>query len=174
MKSPPKGAMEEIDRMFKKRARFLIDESLPSDTKDALDVWGFRSITVHELKLQGRSDEDIFAYAWKDRMYILTADTDFLDNRRFPPNRNPGVIVVPPLNIGTEPFIEALYVAVSMHGDYKEIFRKTKVHVHENGEFEVWQRHYDTEKITKTRYKLDSRGIFEWKDQRSSELLAPS
>jgi hypothetical protein len=35
----------------------------------------------------------VFAAAWKQRRVILTHDRDFLDNRKFPPHRNPGVVV---------------------------------------------------------------------------------
>jgi hypothetical protein len=51
---------------------------------------------VAELGLLGKSDEDVFAAAWNEQRVIVTHDVDFLDNRRFPPNRNPGIIRIGP------------------------------------------------------------------------------
>jgi predicted nuclease of predicted toxin-antitoxin system len=45
--------------------------------------------------LGGRSDEEIFAYAWREKRIIWTHDRDFLDDKRFPVHRNPGVLVLP-------------------------------------------------------------------------------
>jgi len=44
--------------------------------------------------LLGDSDEDVFACAWRERRVLLTHDRDFLDDKRFPEHRNPGVIAV--------------------------------------------------------------------------------
>ncbi len=46
--------------------------------------------------LEGRSDEDVLAAAWKDKRVLVTHDADFLDDLRFPPHRNPGIIVIRP------------------------------------------------------------------------------
>jgi predicted nuclease of predicted toxin-antitoxin system len=73
--------------------RFLVDESLGSDAARLLRDRDWNAKCVEELGLRGKADEAVFAAAWKQRRVILTHDRDFLDNRRFPPNRNPGVVV---------------------------------------------------------------------------------
>ena len=45
-----------------------------------------------DLGLCGKSDEEVFAAAWSEKRVIVTHDSDFLNDRRFPPHRNPGVI----------------------------------------------------------------------------------
>lgn len=49
---------------------------------------------VYEEGLEGRPDEDVMAFAWDTQRVLLTHDRDFLDDRKFPANRNPGVIVL--------------------------------------------------------------------------------
>ena len=49
---------------------------------------------MEDVGLRGHSEEDVFAAAWKGGRIVVTHDADFLDNRRFPPHRNPGVILI--------------------------------------------------------------------------------
>ena len=50
---------------------------------------------LYEEGLEGRPDEDVpMAFAWDTQCVLLTHDRDFLDDRKFPANRNPGVIVL--------------------------------------------------------------------------------
>ncbi len=80
---------------FKKKARFLVDESLGEAVARVLREDGWNVEFAQEIGLGGRSDEDLFGHAWKEGRVLLTHDHDFLDDRRFPPHRNPGVIVLP-------------------------------------------------------------------------------
>jgi len=36
----------------------------------------------------------VFAFAWRERRVLLTLDRDYLDDRRFPENRNSGVVIL--------------------------------------------------------------------------------
>jgi hypothetical protein len=52
----------------------------------------------------------VFVAAWKDKRVVITHDADFLDNKRFPPNRNPGVVLIRPGSEGhdDERFVRCL------------------------------------------------------------------
>lgn len=46
---------------------------------------------VGEVGLEGKSDEDVFAFGWRDDRITLTHGKDLLNDRRFPFHRDPGV-----------------------------------------------------------------------------------
>ena len=85
-----------LDSRYRGKARFLVDESTGVEVAMVLRGYGYNAKFVEELGLRGRSDEDVFAVAWKDKRIIITRDSDFLDDARFPPHRNPGIISVRP------------------------------------------------------------------------------
>ena len=73
-------AQREIDayvRQFKKKARFLVDESLGSEAAKVIRELGWNVKYVDEVALVGHSDEDVFAFAWSDDRILLTHDRDF-------------------------------------------------------------------------------------------------
>ena len=75
------------------RVRFLVDESLGVQAVHALEANGWNAKFVNDLGLMGKDDTMVFSAAWKQKRVILTHDRDFLDNRKVPPHRNPGVVV---------------------------------------------------------------------------------
>ena len=81
-----------------KRSKFLTDESLGPGIIQFFRWYRMNAITVWDVGLDGRSDETIFACAWKQRRILLTHDDDFWDDRRFPEHRNPGVVILPGAN----------------------------------------------------------------------------
>ena len=85
----------EIGPEFKKKSRFLIDESLGIDVAKYLRGKGYNAEFVGDVGLAGHSDEDVFAFAWRERRMLWTHDRDFLDDAKFPEHRNPGVVVLP-------------------------------------------------------------------------------
>src|SRR5262249_3236699 len=94
----PTASREEqhgLKHLFTKRARFLVDESLGVGVYEVLVRLGWNAKWAGEVGLLGRSDEEVLAYAWREDRIVLTHDTDFLDQRRFPSHRHPGVIVLP-------------------------------------------------------------------------------
>jgi predicted nuclease of predicted toxin-antitoxin system len=84
---------ERISSATKRRVRFLVDESLGVEAARVLREHGWNAKFVSDLQLIGKDDRTVFAMAWRERRVILTHDRDFLDNRKFPPHRNPGVVV---------------------------------------------------------------------------------
>lgn len=84
-----------FERALKRKAQFLVDESLGLEAAQIIRELGWNAKYVGEVGLSGRDDNNIYSFAWKDDRIILTHDRDFLDDRQFPFYRNLGVIVLP-------------------------------------------------------------------------------
>src|ERR1700741_3343248 len=125
---PSADEQREFDKEYRGKARFLVDESMGAAVAKYLSENGYNTRYVGEEALEGHSDEDVFAFAWKSERIIITHDLDFLDDRRFPPHRNPGVIVVRPGSSGRDDYglCVCLYKATSIAGDHAEFFRGRK------------------------------------------------
>ena len=78
-----------------KKTSFLVDESVDLAVAVAFRLAGFKAVHVSEIGLDGHSDEDVFARAWREDRVILTHDADSLNDRAFPPQRNPGAVLLP-------------------------------------------------------------------------------
>jgi predicted nuclease of predicted toxin-antitoxin system len=88
-------ADEQTNWLLAKRTKFFVDESLGPEATSFLREKKLNVKDVFEEGLIGRPDEDVMAFAWRNKRVLLTHDRDFLDNQRFPEHRNPGVIVLP-------------------------------------------------------------------------------
>ena len=97
---------------------------------------------------------------------MLTHDTDFLDDARFPPNRNPGVIVFPGASGSPAPLereMARLHVSLA---PYREIHRYTKTHVGSDGEWTVKRWEKDTSDHTYARLRFGRRARIDvWHDE---------
>ena len=87
--------VSDFQREFESKARFLIDESVGMEVARWIRDRGWNVCYVDDVGLLGRSDEEVLAFAWKEQRILLTHDFDFLDDSRFPFNRNPGLVVLP-------------------------------------------------------------------------------
>jgi predicted nuclease of predicted toxin-antitoxin system len=94
-KKLPLTVEADSDWRAAKQTKFLADESISRDVTAFLREKKLNVKDIFDEGLAGRSDEDVFAFAWRDRRVLLTHDRDFLDNQRFPEHRNPGVVVLP-------------------------------------------------------------------------------
>jgi predicted nuclease of predicted toxin-antitoxin system len=110
-------------KAFPKVSRFLVDENLGQKLAPSLRHLGYNATDTYTLKLNGRSDEAVFAAAWRERRMLLTKDRDFLDDRRFPRHRNAGVVVLPALNEGA--LINALVYALALVRQGRELWEVT-------------------------------------------------
>jgi predicted nuclease of predicted toxin-antitoxin system len=121
--------MREFKAEHRGKARFLVDESIGSNVAKFLQDNGFNTKYVADIGLLGHSDEDVFAAAWKDNRIIVTHDPDFLDDRKFPPHRNPGVILVRPGADGRDDrgLLACLAKATLIAGENAEWFRRRKL-----------------------------------------------
>jgi predicted nuclease of predicted toxin-antitoxin system len=124
-----------FERDFKGKARFLVDESLGVEASHVIRASGWNVLYVDEAGLGGKSDEDVYAFAWREDRIILTHDKDFLNDRRFPFHRNPGVIVVPGATGETPGLVDAIFRVLRIIGPYREANRKMKLQIAEDG---IW------------------------------------
>lgn len=92
---PLRNPTEAVGDDLKKKTRILVDESLGRAVADYLQEKGYNAVFANDVGLSGRSDEDIFGYAWREKRMLWTHDRDFLDDARFPEHRNPGVVILP-------------------------------------------------------------------------------
>jgi len=126
---PSHQEIQQLTSMFRSKARFLVDESVGIAVAKSLRASGYNVKYVEELGLRGRSDEDVFATAWKDRRIVITHDSDFLDNRRFPHHRNPGVVIIRPGSQGEDDhgLMSCLSKLTLLVGDQGDWLRGRKV-----------------------------------------------
>jgi len=151
---PSKDEQAAVLERFGKKARFLVDESLDPGIAEALRELGWNARTAEELGLKGRCDADIFAAAWREKRILLTRDRDFMDDRRFPEHRNPGVIRLPDGHIDGEAVVEALRVVVGIIGPLSLAYRKTKIDLATRGIISVRVRNRSTGVIETQRFRL--------------------
>ena len=137
IEQPSKRETTKFKRAFARRARFLIDEDLPEALAGALNRRGWNVRTVEDLGLKGRSDEEILAAALREDRMLLTQDRDFLDERRFPRHRNPGLVVLPGGSGNIESLVEALGVLLPIVGTYREVFRGDYIQISTEGVLSV-------------------------------------
>jgi hypothetical protein len=150
----PEAEVEAFAKEFRRKARFLVDESLGAGVADALRGEGWNARHVGELGLEGRSDEDVFARAWAEDRILLTHDTDFLDDRRFPPHRNPGVVVLPGTQGADTPLLTALAGVVTFVAPFREGYRRTKVTVTADAVWTFIRRDPDTGAMEQRRLRI--------------------
>ena len=96
LQQPNAADLRDLKREFEGKARVLVDESMGERVAGILRERGVNAKYAAEFGLIGRSDEDVFAAAWADKRAIFTHDSDFMDDRRFPHHRNPGVVLIRP------------------------------------------------------------------------------
>jgi predicted nuclease of predicted toxin-antitoxin system len=150
-------------QQFTKKARFLVDESLGSAVAGLLQRSGWNAKYLGDVGLAGRDDQDVLAFAHRDDRVLLTHDRDFLDDRRFPEHRNPGIVVLPGGSGNAIALIEALRWTLSIVGEFREVWRRSKVSVGLDGSFTVKSRNRKTGAMTSRRYCLaPDGGVSEW------------
>jgi predicted nuclease of predicted toxin-antitoxin system len=152
-------------RRCAKRAKFLLDENIPVGLADGIRRLGWNVKTPTELRAKGRSDEDLIALALRKDRILITCDRDFLNERRFPPHRNPGVIVLHGGGGDTRGLIDGLLAVLPLVGNHRELFRRSTVEVDTRGVFTVTDRDFDTSARTAKRYRYNRQGsLEEWRD----------
>jgi predicted nuclease of predicted toxin-antitoxin system len=152
-----------VNFVFRRKAKFLIDENLEPNATGLLRPLGWNVVGASEIGLRSRDDRELFAYAWKKDRMLLTKDRDYLDDRRFPEHRNPGLIVLPDASFESRSFIRAMRAVVHIIGPYREAYRKSKIDIASDGQISITSRDVDTGRMEKTRYLLHPDGrTFQW------------
>ncbi len=73
--------------------KFLVDMPLSPKTVDFLKNMGYEAVRVSELGMAKSKDKDIFDYAKKNEMIVLSADLDFGTILAFTHSSKPSVII---------------------------------------------------------------------------------
>jgi predicted nuclease of predicted toxin-antitoxin system len=163
--SPLDVSADEIraTQRLRKKARFLVDHNVHAETVPFLREDGWNAVTVDEVGLASHSDEDVLAYAQRDDRILITHDRDFLDDRRFPPHRNPGLVVVP-VGAGEQvTLVRALMVLKTLIAPYRELYRQAKIVINADASVSITSRRHDTGAMHTTRYRSGANGSWqEW------------
>jgi len=161
---PSDEEIKAFTRVFGARARFIVDENLGIGVAQLLREAGWNARFVDEVGLRGHSDEDVFAYAYREDLILLTHDTGFLDDRRFPPHRNPGVVVLPGAAGDERALVTALGQALSLAGHLREAYRQVKLSISPDGTITIRRRNLETGAMSNTRYRFNRGVLEEWED----------
>lgn len=144
----------EATQRWRKRGRFLVDESVDGEAVTFLRDRGWNVKGVHEVDLAGHSDEDVYAFALRDDRIVLTHDDDFLDDRRFPPHRNFCVVILPGGSGTTEPLVRAILNMLAIVGRYRDAYVGSKIVFGVDGEIAIRSRDSSTGAVRTNRYRL--------------------
>jgi uncharacterized protein DUF5615 len=129
---------------FPNASCFLVDENLGPSIAPALEKLG-HARNVRATRVDGHYGED-------GRQIMLTQNRDFLDDRRFPPHRHTGVIVL--VGEVDEPLIKSLLSTLSLVEQGRELWEGAKVVVNDNGRIRVTSLDHKTSARHTSHYKL--------------------
>jgi len=161
--SPSKKEMAEFLREHKRSARFIVDESLGIEVARQIKELGWNVKYVDEVGLRGHSDEDVYAYSYKENRVILTHDDDFLDNRLFPISICSGVVIIPGGSGDENALAKAVAGILTMFGNLGDFFNRKKISISSNGLWTVYIFDRSSGKINKSVYKFPKHGnAMEW------------
>ncbi len=159
----------DLEGRYGGKARFLVDESAGPALADEIRRRGWNATYIGELGLKGHPDETIFSCAWQEDRVLLTHDQDFLDDRRFPPHRNPGLVILPGASGMTQGLANALDTILAFVGRHRKFYLGAKITITEDG---TWTekgfrkeqgRHYEL------RFKVGPHGnVLTWENNQES------
>lgn len=142
----------EVESRNKRRARFLVDESVGPAAAWLAKRWGWNAKYAGDLGLTGRPDEDVYAAAARDDRVILSHDRDFLNDRRFPLYRRVVVVVLPGGSGDTGPFVRGLWNALQIVGPFPNTYIGAKLDFASDGTITIRRR--GTVGVVSSRYRL--------------------
>lgn len=155
--------LADFVRREKRKAKLLVDESLGIGTTTFLRDLGWNAKDASEVGLCGHPDENLLSYAYKYDRILLTHDEDFLDDRKFPPHRNPGIIVLPGASGDFKDLIRAIHETLPAICGFREVFRGSKTHVLANGISVTSMRNFQTGAVERRRFRSQRNGdLEEW------------
>src|SRR5437773_9475836 len=149
-------------REGRRKARFLLDENIDPAVTTLIRDSGFNVLHVEEAGLRGQPDENVFALAAKEDRLLITHDSDFMDNRRFSPQQNPGLIVIPAAGGNRVKILAALKAVMLMVSDHRDLWHRTKISIAEDGTWNVFTYETDVGRVVHTRYRFAQGVPFEY------------
>jgi predicted nuclease of predicted toxin-antitoxin system len=165
LREPSDAEIREIVRENRGKAKFLVDENLGAEVTRVLREDGWNVTDVFELNIAGQPDENVFAVARKRDRILLTHDEDFLDDQRFPPKLNPGLVVLPGAEGNARALLSAIYRVLSIVGHLRELWRSTKIVITTDGMWTVMTFDQSTGRIIKSRYRFPRNRMEVWEDE---------
>ena len=166
LEQPTTAEIRDLKREFAGKPRFLVDESMGEGVARLLRDRGCNVKYAADCGLIGHSDEDVFAKAWAEKRVILTHDSDFMDDRRFPAHRNPGVVQIHPGADGNDNarLIECLVKILLIASDSGRWFLGKKLEFSSNDQFSICSN--TNGRFTRSRYLWRAGGrAMEWVDE---------
>jgi predicted nuclease of predicted toxin-antitoxin system len=74
--------------------KIKLDENPPLRLATLLTRMGHDTHTVHDERLLGHTDSEVWEAAQKEARFLITQDLDFSDLRRFVPGSHHGILLV--------------------------------------------------------------------------------
>jgi predicted nuclease of predicted toxin-antitoxin system len=127
--------LANFNAKFESKARFLVDQSLGIEAVGLIRNRDWNVRYVDDVGLLGRSKEEVLAFAWREQRILLTHDFDFLDDSRFPFQRNPGLVVLPRTTGSAFGLANAINAVLALIGPYFKAYCGYKIRITEDG---VW------------------------------------
>jgi len=73
--------------------KFVIDEDMPRSAAKILKGRGYGVLDVRDYGLRGKSDEEVFEFAQKEKAILLTGDLGFGNILNFPVGSHAGIVI---------------------------------------------------------------------------------
>ncbi|PYU04862.1 MAG: hypothetical protein DMG33_12785 [Acidobacteria bacterium] len=74
--------------------KIKLDENLPHRLRTLPKNFGHEVRTLHEERLIGHADMDVWEAAQKESRFLITQDLDFSDSRKFAPGSHHGILLI--------------------------------------------------------------------------------
>jgi predicted nuclease of predicted toxin-antitoxin system len=153
----------DLERDYRKKARFLVDEDAGRELAEFLKKHGFNAVYAPDVGLGRKDDRQLAAYGWREDRIILTHDKRFAADQKVPDHRNPGVVILPDGSVSQEGLWRALHRLVHILAPYREAHRGATIEITHD---EVWNiqgfSKYEGKHI-KRRVKFGDHGeVWEW------------
>ena len=92
--------------------RLKVDENLPGEIADLLNALGHDAATVAQQGLQGTADHELWQHVQKERRWLVTADKEFADLRRYPPGSHAGLLLLRAAEEGLDHYLNLAETAL--------------------------------------------------------------
>jgi len=148
------GEVAEAEKRFRKKARFLTDQDVHSETAPFLRTHRWNVKTAQEVGLTGHDDSDLMAFAQREDRLLLTHDRDYLSDRKFPPARKGGVVILPGGAGDIRALVQALLDMLAIVAPYWNAYRGSKIVFNSDRTLSIRSRDSSSGAITTTRYRL--------------------
>ncbi|MDI6731137.1 MAG: DUF5615 family PIN-like protein [Candidatus Margulisbacteria bacterium] len=74
--------------------KLLLDENIPIEAEAVLQQCGCDALHVCSVKMSGKDDSQIMAFAQKEKRILVTLDLDFSNILTYPPKTHFGIIAI--------------------------------------------------------------------------------